>query len=113
MARKIGLFVLALAMVGAMCGAALAGDTLAEVRKSGVLVAGGKDSLPPFGSVPPNTKEFFEYDIDFVNEVQPGDSFVMAYEQKWQDGALLREGQRVRIGWPADAGSFCPDGPTA
>jgi len=31
--RKIGTVVLALAMVGALCGAALAGDTLAEVKK--------------------------------------------------------------------------------
>ncbi len=69
MARKIGLFVLALAMVGAMCGAALAGDTLAEVKKNGVLVAGVKDSLPPFGSVDPNTKEYVGYDIDFVRYI--------------------------------------------
>ena len=69
MARKIGLFVLALTMVGALCGAALAGDTLAEVKKKGVLVAGVKDSLPPFGSVDPNTKEFVGYDIDFVKYI--------------------------------------------
>ncbi|MHB8782333.1 MAG: ABC transporter substrate-binding protein [Desulfobacteria bacterium] len=69
MARKIGLLVMALAMVGAMCGAALAGDTLAEVKKKGVLVAGVKDSLPPFGSVDPKTKEFVGYDIDFVKYI--------------------------------------------
>jgi polar amino acid transport system substrate-binding protein len=69
MARKIGLFIVALAMVGAMCGAALAGDTLAEVKKNGVLVAGVKDSLPPFGSVDPNTKEYVGYDIDFVKYI--------------------------------------------
>ena len=69
MARKIGLFIVALAMVGAMCGAALAADTLAEVKKNGVLVAGVKDSLPPFGSVDPNTKEFVGYDIDFVKYI--------------------------------------------
>ena len=69
MARKIGLFVLALAMVGTLCGAALAGDTLADVKKSGVLVAGVKDSLPPFGSVDPQTKEFVGYDIDFVKYI--------------------------------------------
>ena len=63
------LFVLALAMVGALCGAALAADTLAEVKKKGVLVAGVKDSLPPFGSVDPNTKEFVGYDIDFVKYI--------------------------------------------
>ena len=67
--RKIGTIVLALAMVGALCGAALAGDTLADVKKKGVLVAGVKDSLPPFGSVDPNTKEFVGYDIDFVKYI--------------------------------------------
>jgi len=69
MARRIWLFVLALAMVGTLCGAALAGDTLADVKKKGVLVAGVKDSLPPFGSVDPDTKKFAGYDIDFVNYI--------------------------------------------
>ncbi len=69
MARKLGMFVLAMAMAGALCGAALAGDTLADVKKNGVLVAGVKDSLPPFGSVDPNTKEFVGYDIDFVKYI--------------------------------------------
>jgi len=69
MAKKIGLLIVALAMVGAMCGAALAGETLAEVKKKGVLVAGVKDSLPPFGSVDPNTKEYVGYDIDFVKYI--------------------------------------------
>ena len=69
MARRIGLSVLALAMVGALCGAALAADTLADVKKKGVLVAGVKDSLPPFGSVDPDTKKFAGYDIDFVNYI--------------------------------------------
>jgi polar amino acid transport system substrate-binding protein len=63
------MLVVALAMVGAMCGAALAVDTLAEVKKKGVLVAGVKDSLPPFGSVDPQTKEFVGYDIDFVKYI--------------------------------------------
>jgi len=69
MARKIGGFVLALAMVGILFGAALAGDTLQQVRKRGVLVAGVKDSLPPFGSMDPKTKEFAGYDIDFVKYI--------------------------------------------
>jgi len=37
--RKIGTVVLALAMVALLCGAALAADTLADVKKKGVLVA--------------------------------------------------------------------------
>jgi len=69
MARKIGLFIVALAMVGAMCDAALAADTLADVKKNGVLVAGVKDSLPPFGSVDPKTKEYIGYDIDFIKYI--------------------------------------------
>jgi polar amino acid transport system substrate-binding protein len=69
MARKIGMIVLALTMVAGLCGAALAADTLADVKKKGVLVAGVKDSLPPFGSVDPQTKEFVGYDIDFVKYI--------------------------------------------
>jgi polar amino acid transport system substrate-binding protein len=69
MARKIGVSVLALAMAGVLCGAALAGNTLSEVKKKGVLVAGVKDSLPPFGSMDPKTKEFEGYDIDFVKYI--------------------------------------------
>lgn len=69
MAKQIVLAGTALILAGAMCGAALAGDTLADARKKGVLVAGVKDSLPPFGSVDPQTKEFVGYDIDFVREI--------------------------------------------
>jgi polar amino acid transport system substrate-binding protein len=69
MAKKLGMFVMALTMVAGLCGAALAGDTLADVKKNGVLVAGVKDSLPPFGSVDPQTKEFVGYDIDFVKYI--------------------------------------------
>lgn len=69
MARKIGLFVLALTMVTVLCGTAMAADTMASVKKNGVLVAGVKDSLPPFGSVDPNTKEFVGYDIEFIQYI--------------------------------------------
>jgi len=69
MARKTVLMVAALALVGVLCGSALAQDTLADVKSKGVLVAGVKDSLPPFGSVDPNTKEYVGYDIDFVKYI--------------------------------------------
>ncbi len=69
MAKMIGKFVLALTMVAGLCGAAMASDTLADVKKKGVLTAGVKDSLPPFGSVDPTTKEFVGYDIDFVKYI--------------------------------------------
>jgi murein DD-endopeptidase MepM/ murein hydrolase activator NlpD len=36
--------------------------------------------------------DVFKYDIDFVNSVQPGDSFVVAHEQQWQDGKFVRDG---------------------
>ncbi|MGH8131070.1 MAG: peptidoglycan DD-metalloendopeptidase family protein, partial [Steroidobacteraceae bacterium] len=36
--------------------------------------------------------DVFKYDIDFVNSVRPGDSFVVAHEQQWQDGEFVRDG---------------------
>ncbi len=69
MARKTTLLIAALALVVAMCGSALAADTLADVKKKGVLVAGVKDSPPPFGSVDPTTKEYVGYDIDFIRYI--------------------------------------------
>jgi polar amino acid transport system substrate-binding protein len=44
---------------------AAAADTLAEVKKKGVLVCGVKDSLPPFGYVDAGSRELVGYDIDF------------------------------------------------
>ena len=49
--------------------------------------AGGSDTLAV------TLAEVFRYDIDFVNEVQPGDSFAVAYEQQWQDGEYVRDGE--------------------
>jgi len=69
MTRRIGWLVAVVAVVGLLCGSALAADTLADVKAKGVLVAGVKDSLPPFGSVDPNTKEYVGYDIDFVKYI--------------------------------------------
>jgi murein DD-endopeptidase MepM/ murein hydrolase activator NlpD len=34
----------------------------------------------------------FQYDIDFVNQAQPGDTFIVAYEQQFQDGEFVRDG---------------------
>ncbi len=39
------------------------------MKKKGVLVAGVKDSLPPFGYIDPKTREFVGYDIDFVKYI--------------------------------------------
>jgi polar amino acid transport system substrate-binding protein len=47
----------------------LASDTLADVKKKGVLVAGVKDSLPPFGYVDEKSRTIVGYDIDFINAI--------------------------------------------
>lgn len=49
--------------------AAAPADTLAEVKKKGVLVAGVKDSLPPFGYIDEKTRTIIGYDIDFINAI--------------------------------------------
>jgi murein DD-endopeptidase MepM/ murein hydrolase activator NlpD len=36
--------------------------------------------------------DVFKYDIDFVNQVQPGDSFIVAHQQQYQDGEFVRDG---------------------
>ena len=41
-------------------------DTLAEVKKKGVLIAGVKNTLPPFGYIDEKTGNMIGYDIDFV-----------------------------------------------
>ena len=48
--------------------------------------AGGTDRLAV------ELADVFKYDIDFVNQVQPGDSFVVAHEQRYQDGEFVRDG---------------------
>lgn len=44
-------------------------DVLSEIKKKGVLVAGVKDSLPPFGFVDEKTREIVGYDIDFARAI--------------------------------------------
>lgn len=36
--------------------------------------------------------EIFGWDIDFVLDIQPGDSFVVTYEEQWQDGTYVKDG---------------------
>lgn len=64
--RKWGIVVLAWFLAVALCGVALAGDTLADAKKKGVLVAGVKDSSPPFGFVDEATRQIVGYDVDVV-----------------------------------------------
>ena len=51
-----------------------------------VNAAGGSDRLAV------ELADVFKYDIDFVNQVQPGDQFVVAHEQQYQDGEFVRDG---------------------
>jgi len=68
--RKTATVVLSFLLVGIFfVGASLAGDTLTDVKAKGVLVAGVKDSLPPFGYVDEKTRTIVGYDIDFVKAI--------------------------------------------
>jgi len=68
--KKLMTLFAALALVGSLAHSVLAaGDTLAEVKKKGVLVAGVKDSLPPFGYIDEKSREIVGYDIDFIHAI--------------------------------------------
>lgn len=70
--KKLATVLMGLALVctlGKAAQAAAPADTLAEVKKKGVLVAGVKDSLPPFGYVDEQSREIVGYDIDFVKAI--------------------------------------------
>ena len=60
---------LLLLTVPAFTTLAIAGDTLEEVKKKGVLVAGVKDSTLPFGFADQKTGEIIGYDVDFVHAI--------------------------------------------
>lgn len=45
------------------------GDTLASITRKGVLVAGVRDSLPPFGNYDKKAGKYVGYDIDYVNAI--------------------------------------------
>ncbi|MDD2365308.1 MAG: ABC transporter substrate-binding protein [Desulfuromonadaceae bacterium] len=67
--RKLVTLLMMALLVATSVGTALAGDTLADVKKKGVLVVGCKDSLPPFGYIDENSRRIVGYDIDFVNAI--------------------------------------------
>lgn len=70
--KRMMMFLLATALTGIIGNAALAAppaDTLEAVKKKGFLVAGVKDSLPPFGYVDEKSREIVGYDIDFINAI--------------------------------------------
>jgi murein DD-endopeptidase MepM/ murein hydrolase activator NlpD len=39
--------------------------------------------------------EVFRYDVDFAQELQPGDAFTLVLEKVWRDGEFLRDGDIV------------------
>jgi murein DD-endopeptidase MepM/ murein hydrolase activator NlpD len=49
--------------------------------------------------------DIFGWDIDFVLDVQPGDTFVVTYPEIWRDGAYLKDG-------PIEAAEFVNQGRT-
>ncbi len=36
--------------------------------------------------------DIFGWDIDFVLDIQPGDSFVVSYQELYQDGVYVKDG---------------------
>jgi len=67
--RKMMTVVLSVLLVGTFLAGASLGDTLADVKEKGVLVAGVKDSLPPFGFIDQKTRTIVGYDIDFLKAI--------------------------------------------
>lgn len=68
MKKLAALFCLAAVVtLSARAYAAAPTDTLAEVKKKGVLVAGVKNLLPPFGFVDDKSSAIIGYDIDIVS----------------------------------------------
>lgn len=67
--KRLFLVLLVLLIVALSVGKSVAADTLEEVKKKGVLVAGVKDSSPPFGFIDEKTREIVGYDIDFVKAI--------------------------------------------
>jgi len=70
--KRLAAVLMGLALVvtlGKAASAAPPADTLAAVKKKGVLVAGVKDSLPPFGFVDEKSRDIVGYDIDFVKAI--------------------------------------------
>ena len=67
--RRIGLLFLTALLLMSFCGVSLAEDTLAQIKKKGVLVAGVKDSTPGFGYIDEKTREIVGYDIDFCKAI--------------------------------------------
>lgn len=55
--------------IGSVTATVSHGDTLTEIRKKGVLVAGVRNSMPPFGFVDKQSGQIVGYDIDYVTAI--------------------------------------------
>jgi polar amino acid transport system substrate-binding protein len=66
--KKLAVLAAVLALA-AIALPAFAGDTLEDAKKKGVLVAGVKDSTPPFGYIDPATRVIVGYDVDMVRAI--------------------------------------------
>ncbi len=64
---KVGL--LLVLFIAGLCGTAWAGDTLADAKAKGVLIAGVKNDTKPFGNLDKATNEIVGYDIDFCKAI--------------------------------------------
>jgi len=69
MKRIIVLLMSLLLMIAAVTERLFAEDTLAAIKKKGVLVCGVKDSTPGFGFIDEKTREIIGYDVDFCKEI--------------------------------------------
>jgi polar amino acid transport system substrate-binding protein len=67
--KRIGVLFLTVVLLSGLCGIALAADTLDEVKKKGVLVAGVRDSTPGFGYIDEKSREIVGYDVDFCKAI--------------------------------------------
>lgn len=68
--EKLGKVILTIVMLAIFAGQTPASeDTLIKVRERGTLIAGVKDSLPPFGYIDEQTRQIVGYDVDFVKAI--------------------------------------------
>ena len=62
--KRLMMLLLSVTLLCSFSGIAAA-NTLADVKKKGILVAGVKDSSPPFGYIDEKTRSLVGYDVDF------------------------------------------------
>jgi murein DD-endopeptidase MepM/ murein hydrolase activator NlpD len=48
----------------------------------------------------------FGWDVDFVLDIRDGDAFIVVYEQIWQDGAFVRDGDVIAAEFVNDGRTF-------